>query len=354
MEPERSIEKLLRRYAESRRRQSASVESLHPAGREVLLREVRRQFSRRQQAGRLLVWWPRLAWAVGCLLVFGLAAAVWLPQAFVERDPAKDRAEGLRATQSLIQLKRPTMPALVTDTNVAAVEVAGGAVVPAGADPAAGLPASVDFAAAEPLEIAAAPMTAPPPQTRSAETTVMVAAPSANAEVVIQQFAQVPLDAITRVQPSSDQALAQPVLTAFRLEQQGNELRVVDRDGSVYRGSLEVAASASSPAALERRRTSSLGTTRSAANVGTVAPSAPGQAPEQQYLFKVVGTNRSLNQKVVFTGNLIENTAGLATSNQATQVRQQVPVQMLLNNVRISGKAQVGSQEIPIHAVPSP
>ena len=109
---------------------------------------------------------------------------------------------------------------------------------------------------------------------------------------------------------------AVPVLENFQVQQNGNAIRVVDADGSVYDGSLlpESAVAQISPAP-------------------AATPASPVTAPEQveraktianrdesqtaqNYFFRVTGTNQTLKQNVVFAGNL------LATANATTNLQQ--------------------------------
>jgi hypothetical protein len=83
----------------------------------------------------------------------------------------------------------------------------------------------------------------------------------------------------------------------------------------------------------------------------------------QNYFFRVAGTNRTLQQPVVFAGNLLILTNALAagqtvltqapvarSQNQLAPAQQQLPG---LPNSTISGKLQLGtSRELQINAVP--
>ena len=84
------------------------------------------------------------------------------------------------------------------------------------------------------------------------------------------------------------------------------------------------------------------------------------QQAAQDYLWRVEGTNRTLNQNVVFSWNFVETNNAVVTSqlnttsgtlNQdATKLQQ---FQMLLNNSAINGRAQLGPvQQIEVKAVP--
>lgn len=148
-----------------------------------------------------------------------------------------------------------------------------------------------------------------------------------------------------------------PVLASFQVLRNGNNLSVVDADGSVYTGSLYTGPLPVQP-----------GNATFAAKPATRA--APPTAPAAQiegavqgpanYYFRVSGTNRNLNQNVVFFGNLIPLTNALALQTNALAingaVRQQEQAKTLpMLNARISGTAVIGDQkEIPVNANPVP
>jgi hypothetical protein len=148
-----------------------------------------------------------------------------------------------------------------------------------------------------------------------------------------------------------------PVLTSFRLEQNGRDLRVVDADGSIYTGAVEIARQESAaPAAFG-------GPPK---NKPVAAPSTKtsSQAAAQNYFFSVAGTNRNLNQNVVFSGNLIPLTNILSLRSNAGafggalrtgRPAPAMPEPSLLSNSRISGKAVIGNEkEIEVNATPAP
>jgi hypothetical protein len=161
---------------------------------------------------------------------------------------------------------------------------------------------------------------------------------------------------------------AHPVLASFQLEQAGRELRIVDGDGSVYSGSVQL------DDATRRARP-----VKAEAPAATTAARAPGRVFEekaassldsdrlapQTYSFRVAGTNRSLNKKVVFTGNLLAATNLNLSVPVATNFGiggnwvgfQNAPAQQgfrpLLNS-RISGKVVIGSSKaVEINALPT-
>ena len=107
------------------------------------------------------------------------------------------------------------------------------------------------------------------------------------------------------------------VLNYFQLAQNGRQIRVVDADGSIYDGAIEPPPTeeavrrgiALQQTATELKKNNEPETRRS------VTSATPGELPAAQNLFfRVAGTNRTLNQLVVFEGNY------LSTTNQANEI----------------------------------
>ena len=80
-----------------------------------------------------------------------------------------------------------------------------------------------------------------------------------------------------------------------------------------------------------------------------------GGAELQNYVFRVEGTNRSLNQRVIFTGNLLQNSLVESSQNRMdTRNFKQQAVQQNINNAAdglqmqnnfINGRVQLGTNK---------
>ena len=98
-----------------------------------------------------------------------------------------------------------------------------------------------------------------------------------------------------------------PVLANFQFNQSGTAISVVDGDGSVYRGYLLA----------DQHTQQSLDAAKKSPGVQDKDATAKNQGgAAQNYFFRVAGTNRSLNQNVVFTGNVLALTNPLALAGQ--------------------------------------
>lgn len=129
------------------------------------------------------------------------------------------------------------------------------------------------------------------------------------------------------------QAVSQtPVLSKFELKQDGNEITIVDGDGSVYRGLV-------APEAVRQK-----------AAGGTAAAGAANTGQADYILpFRVTGENRTLKQTVVFTGSQFWSSAvheGLGKTNAVIRPTAFSPA-------RIAGTATLAAtNQIQIEAVP--
>jgi hypothetical protein len=172
-----------------------------------------------------------------------------------------------------------------------------------------------------------------------------------------QRFAQVTAGAKAKAATADETTPAHPVLASFQVEQIGSELRIVDADGSVYRGYVQVADTAGRPRTVRLEAPAAAPAARApkdAFGERYAAGLDSDQVTQQSYSFRVTGTNLSLHKQVVFTGNLLpaaraasplpETTnlhAGTGLGGSQTRSAKELP--LLLPNSRISGKVVVGN-----------
>lgn len=150
-----------------------------------------------------------------------------------------------------------------------------------------------------------------------------------------------------------------PVLQSFELQQNGDQLSVVDRDGSIYHGTLRPVEITD----LSRLRpVEKPGASQLLQKDFDVAGNAPPTA--QNYFFRVSGANRSLKQNVVFAGNLVEMTNATANTGQtfgggggaggqSKSASANVASQPLFSNSRITGTVTIDdTNRMEITALP--
>ena len=168
------------------------------------------------------------------------------------------------------------------------------------------------------------------------------------------------------------------VLNTFEVQQNGNQIAVVDQDGSVYNGTLHPvpAPAVQNEVAGDRRKEAPPlpGATPSGAAGGLAANISQQQSAAQNYYFRVSGANRSLKQNVVFTGNIMANDAELSQTRSQSQNApaqtekfannvigqskaanvngQQVSQQSIFSNSRITGTVTIDHTNVEINALP--
>jgi len=158
------------------------------------------------------------------------------------------------------------------------------------------------------------------------------------------------------------------VLRTFQVEQSGQQMRVVDADGSVYDGAIEPPA----PEEFAKRSVAAqtVGTDlkknielEAKPDESVSAATAGEMAASQNVFFHVAGTNRTLNQRVVFQGNFLANMdqtngvflgAKLEASQAAAAPQQNESLQrQQLSNALIQGQATIGDRNrVQINASP--
>jgi hypothetical protein len=179
---------------------------------------------------------------------------------------------------------------------------------------------------------------------------------------ILQRFAQVPPPSKAKAAPQTQAAAS--VLTSFEVEQKGRELRVIDSDGSVYAGYVQELDATTRAQSFDRVVSEKAQTgnapMRQQAPLAAPAPSL-GQPVR---FFRVAGTNRSLEQRVVFSGTLSSLTNATVTAAYGSVAPGQAGTSLAapgqpgsgpLLNSRISGKVVVGGgKPIELDAVPAP
>ena len=196
-------------------------------------------------------------------------------------------------------------------------------------------------------KIAAAKMQSAPaaPADSKAKSDTMAAvappvaqSPSAGNLATAQQFSR--QSAVQSFRNNVQVSQSVNVLNTFQVQQEGNEIRVVDADGSTYTGKIEqLAKSAELDSRITARRDAAKQTRRNAA---TAARENESAAPESY--FRATGYNISLKKTLVFEGNYAAQPAqqaSSATSNDRERAKQSRDQARIVGTVRVNGEAAV-------------
>ena len=387
MEQERKIEKWLKAYAKKRRGQAGDSFKLDAATRQILQNEVSRSVESSNDEDETMSLWELLR--KNWLYLMGFAACVFAVAAlFLPNLNAPMRS--YRASSTLSVAKSSAKVRSVTN-SVASVA----ALTPPPPPPAAAAPepasdkletAAADIPAARhgnnvPVEaIPPAPVT-PEPSIQPAAGIPATAAPGNYAmNTLPPNPAQIRapvgeaardfrggggggggggLSFVPASQKAASPSQSAAVLVNFQVSQNGNTIRVVDQDGSIYTGSLQVegreknvapvtvsswagvaaqnnvAAQNEGTAKTESPKVAQFDSSAGNANkenyaspppagisgVSTAAAESPAQAlrqsEAQKYFFYAQGTNQTLKQSVVFAGTLLEDLSLASNAQQA-------------------------------------
>jgi hypothetical protein len=191
--------------------------------------------------------------------------------------------------------------------------------------------------------------------------------PAMPAGSATQQFTRLQNGAAT--QNNSDAfANGNAVLNSFRLEQKGDQVRIIDADGSMYSGFVQNASGENGGWAksfpqppmtnsLKQQVTNEV-KLLDATKAGNVESTGG-----QNYFFRVTGMNRSLNQSVLFSGTLAADAKaeGGAQFNfkqaegNAAAAPQVNKALLPLSQTQVRGRALIGgSNVIEVNAAPTP
>jgi hypothetical protein len=266
------------------------------------------------------------------------------------------------ATESSLNQRYGLSPSLQRGTPIAST-TSGAAPAIAGLEKSAGNSVAKDLPAAPPaeLQIANAGTILPTTDTNFVEfgyfAATQVAAQNGGAVRQLREN-----EALTRNKAATLATRAQQgnqILVSFRVEQSGSELRVIDQDGSVYTGPIQQTNSVTGTAFAD----GGSGAVQNLQGFARRQYSVPQQNSKTQQqsiplsAFQVIGTNRTSNQKVVFSGVLDTATPDVAripVKSDAAAGRLAKQIQPLQQNLRLSGNAMIGSdQVIQIEAVPA-
>jgi hypothetical protein len=411
VEPERDIEKELKAYAQQRRAAAGAPPPLHPANRKALQAEAA-QLAKSSGSPARPWWqiffgsWPRLAVAGAAVALVVIVTLHLLSPTETRHEGSQSFAEKREQLQTFAAARRsleeskamPATPppaqqptalaaesrAAAKTSSIALADTASPPPAPVAAPIAAApapsaqalalnSPASRDrFALSSSGQLAQTTNSLAPPLgvsggalAGSAQRIYRLTADSEPAALITQRFRRTNLPVKT-AKPFGVSNL----LATFKVEQDLDKLRVIDSDGSVYFGFVE-----QTPEAGNR----SDGLVEKELLKKDAMQPKPAR-PVQAFHFRVSGTNRTLKEEVIFTGNFLaplapqplfkakEPTDGVAAVPQSTLTTNAIvfgapatvapgamsqPVLFELQKARMEGRLLLGgSNKIEIKAAP--
>jgi len=378
-EPKKPIEQMLEALAKARRAQFGDDPKMPNPMRARLHEEIGRAGATEDEQGEsrpswITMFWPRLTVAAALATLLVLVPAIWWNQSHPVAESGnlalRDRAAG--AAHEL----NPAVPAENTLANAPAVSASEPIVNLSDNRQVKVEPAGTAAAEAEALasstgvqqgrgatefpsqetkkfdeiasaKIQAAPAAAPPAGADSKATsdTLAGAAPpvsqpsSAGGVATMRQFSQ--QSAVQSFRNQAQQVSpAANVLNKFQVEQQGNEIRVVDADGSTYTGKIEQSLKG---VELDSRIAARGDMAKQVPKYAAKAVSEDKTAITQSY-FHATGYNVSLKRTLLFEGNYTapaQQQPASAMSDDRERAEPNRDWARIVGTVRVNGEAPV-------------
>ena len=314
-----SMEKRLQDYAVQRREAMGEPLEMHEATRAMLQAEVQSVYGKpaenaeKQPETEGFPAW--LGWAVGGASVGVLAIAINLiPQKTTENG---NFAKNTPNTPNSPEMAKAGLDPMAADS---VAEKTSEADTGAGQARSVGQGNTAETVHPSPLAMPGAPGFSGPNQPKPRVAAFTANDKSAyfdNQRAMRQNFARM------GNAPTGKSAMPAPVLASFQIEREGNEVRVVDQDGSVYTGTVineeEFSEAEQKEETAKKRPNEAPGGGIGIAGAPprpTVAPGAPvrlqpgvakisiSAVPRGRFYFRASGTNRTLGKPVVVEATL--------------------------------------------------
>jgi hypothetical protein len=379
-EPKKPIEQMLEALAKARRAEFGDDPKMPNPMRARLHEEIARAGAAEEEnvesrQSWVTRFWPRVTVAAALATLIVLVPAIWWNQSHPVAESGdlalRDRAAGAsRELNSAVPEKDALPKGLGISATEKTVNLADNSQIKVGPVAAPSSEAeesksspqvaqgsvATEFPSQETKEfdgeiasakIQAAPAAAPPAGADSkAKSDAMAAAASAVTQpssagsvAMAQQFSQQP--AVQSFRNKAQQVTrAANVLNKFQVEQQGNEIRVLDADGSTYTGKIEQGAKS---AELESRTTARRDFAKQAPKYAAKAVSENKSAIAQSS-FRATGFNVSLKKTLVFEGNYAapsQQQRAPATFNDKERAESSRDQARIVGTVRVNGEAPV-------------
>jgi len=376
-EPKKPIEQMLEALAKARRAQFGDDSKMPNPMRTRLHEEIARTGTsdeeevKESRASWITMFWPRVTVAAALATLIVLIPAIWWNQSHPiaersevavldHRAAASDQlnpaapSENTLANAPAVSATEPTVnladnsqikiepaagPSSESEASKSSTHVAQGRAASEFPDQPAKDFADKKIAAAKIQAAPAAGADLKAKSDRMAAAAPPVAQPlSAGNLAMTQQFSQRP--AFQSFRNNGQVNRAANVLNTFQVQEQGDQIRVLDADGSTYTGKIEQSTkSAQFDSRVTARRDAAKQTRAYAAKPAREAESAAPQS-----YFRATGYNVSLKKTLVFEGNYAAPAVqqpAMATSNDRQQVEQSRDRARIVGTVRVNGEAPI-------------
>lgn len=332
-EPRKPIEELLQASARARRAEFGSDPKMPNPMRVRLHDEVARMAREDEPKPRRNWNWFAISWPIGTIAAALLVVAFLISQSPELQQPTENRQLGANQRE-----RAKTMRSV-------APQVAAKAAAESETQPADVLKANDEksdasgrFAnvATEPKKEAPA-AAAPQPESAPSSSTFLAQTEKAKTNVN-QQFSRNLPRAAAR---ASKRKQAIDILNTFQIQQNGDQIRVVDADGSTYTGKIEPITQDTVRRAFKDKEGESLAARSEHAQ--------PQQDNNNQFSFRATGYNSSLKKPIVFEGNYIATPLQPQAPNESGAANQQQLPARIVGTAKLNGESPI---EVDASSVP--
>ena len=164
-----------------------------------------------------------------------------------------------------------------------------------------------------------------------------------------------------RASSSSNRALLgqTPVMNSFVVEQSGNQITIVDQDGSRYNGGISVVPAKSTVASYGLAQPVATPAAPPGKSLSTASPMLQTQPTLTVYAVHAAGSNQTLNRAISFKGSLTPLRSGLSRTQGPAQASGALiaarPTDLTLETqpqYRLLGRVEIGgSKQVEIDAI---
>ena len=333
-EPRKTIEELLQASAKARRAEFGSDPKMPNPMRARLHDEVARTAREEEPKPRRNWNWFAISWPIGTIAAALVVVAFLISRSPELQPPTETRQLGANQRERA-KTRLRSVPPQVAAKAAARSETQPADVLKADDEKSNASGRFADVATEPKKEAPAA--AAPQPESGASSSTFFAQNQKAQTNIN-QQFSRNLPRAAARFSKRKQEI---DVLNTFQIQQNGDQIRVVDADGSTYTGKIEPITQDAVGRTLKDKEGESL-----AARSERVRPQ---QDSTSQFYFRAAGYNSSLKKPIVFEGSYIATPAQSQAPNESAAANQQQLPARIVGTARMNGESPI---EVDASSVP--
>jgi hypothetical protein len=334
-EPRKPIEELLQASAKARRAEFGSDPKMPNPMRARLHDEIARAAREDEPKSRRNWNWFAISWPVGTVAAAVLVVAFVMSRSHELQPPNESRQMATNQPERAKGGSQPTTPQVAAKGTAESTTEPTDILKPD--DEKSNDSRRFADVAAEPKKETPAAAAAPQPGSIASSSTFFAQTRKAGTNIN-QQFSRDLPPAAARL---SKRKQAIDVLNTFQIQQNGDQIRVVDADGSTYTGKIEHAAQDGVGQTLKDKEGESLAARSERAQ--------PQPDNTNQFYFRAAGYNTRLQKPIVFEGSYIATPSQSQSPNESGAKNQQQLPARIVGTAKVTGESQI---EVDATSVP--